>query len=156
VKRAWTWPVVVVVILALTVGGNIWVAVIASADPSFAIEPDYYKRAVGFDLEQARARRSDRLGWTVAITASTTSSAGTTVTAVLVDSVGTPVTDANVRVQLRRVARSQSSIPADLVFDGASYRAVVPVQVGGLWDVALEARRGPSRFAAQRRLDLGS
>jgi nitrogen fixation protein FixH len=153
-RRTWFWPAVVIVVLGLTVGGNIWVAVIANADPSFAIEENYYQRAVGFDAERAREQRSDRLGWALELTAGPTSDVGTPLTAVLRDSTGAVVADANVRVQLRQVARSQTTTPATLVFGGAGYSALVPMFVEGLWDVEVEARRGPARFTAQRRVDL--
>lgn len=153
-KRTWIWPTIVIGLLAVTVGGNIWVAVIASRDPSFAIEENYYQRAVSYDLEQAREQRSDRLGWVLELTAGSTTAAGTPLTAVLRDSTGAVVPDANVRVQLRRVARSQTATPATLSFVGTHYAAVVPMYDAGLWDIAIEARRGTARFSAQRRLDL--
>jgi nitrogen fixation protein FixH len=152
--RVRIWPLIVVVILALTVGANIWVAVIASADPSFAIEENYYARAVQFDLQRAQEARSDRLRWGVELIAGPASAEGTMLTATLRDSTGVPVRDATVRVRVRRVARSQQAAPADLAPAGDAYSAVVPMDAAGLWDVEVEARRGPARFVTQQRLDL--
>ena len=45
-KREHLWPAGLTLILAITVAANIWVMRIASDDPSFAIEPNYYARAV--------------------------------------------------------------------------------------------------------------
>jgi hypothetical protein len=39
---------------------------------------------------------------------------------------------------------------------GDAYVAQVPLDADGLWDVAVEARRGPARFVAQQRLDVGA
>ncbi len=154
--RARVWPVIVTGVLALTVGANIWIAVIASADPSFAIEEDYYARAVQHDLLRAQAARSERLGWELALSAEPGGDAGARLTAVLRDSTGAPVRDATVRVRVRRVARSQHAEPALLEPAGDAYTAVVPMRAAGLWDVEVEARRGPARFVAQRRLDLAA
>jgi nitrogen fixation protein FixH len=148
------WPVGIVTALGLTVFGNIWVAVIAKDDPSFAIEENYYQRALQFDAQRGVEQRSDRLGWSLVLEHGTASAAGTMLTVRLADSTGAPIADAAVQVRLTRVARSQQSFPVTLTAAGGAYTAQVPVDAAGLWDVALEARRGPARFVAQRRLDV--
>ena len=40
-KRGIGWPIAVTAILGATVAANIWVAVIANDDPSFAVEHDF-------------------------------------------------------------------------------------------------------------------
>ena len=47
------WPIGVATILASTVVANIIVMQIANDDPSFAVEPDYYRKAVNFDATMA-------------------------------------------------------------------------------------------------------
>lgn len=148
------WPVGIVTALGLTVGGNLWVAMIAKDDPSFAIEENYYQRALQFDAQRGVEQRSDRLGWSLELEHGEASPAGTTLTARLTDATGAPVTDASVQVRLTRVARSQQAYPVTLRAEGGAYTAQVPVDAAGLWDVALEARRGPARFVAARRLDV--
>lgn len=148
------WPVGIVAALGLTVGGNIWVAMIAKADPSFAIEENYYQRALQFDAQRGVEQRSEALGWSLELQHGAASASGTTLTARLTDSTGTPVTDAAVQVRLTRVARSQQSFPVTLSAEDGVYTAQVPLDAAGLWDVAVEARRGPARFVASRRLDV--
>ena len=50
-------------VLALTVAGNLWVMRIANADPSFSVEPDYYRKAVDWDSTMAQRARNEALGW---------------------------------------------------------------------------------------------
>src|SRR5688500_20140504 len=62
-KRGLCWPIAVTGILATTVAANIWVMMIASDDPSFAIEEDYYRKALAWDTTLAQAARNAALGW---------------------------------------------------------------------------------------------
>ena len=152
--RSWTWPAIVIGILTVTVVGNFWVMRIAKSDPSFAIEENYYQRAVNFDAQRGVELRSDRLGWTLELSAGPASPMGSTLLATLRDSTGALVDSANVMVRLTRVARSQTTIPVPLAPVQGGYSATVPFDAAGLWDVELEARRDGARFVAERRLDV--
>ena len=153
-KKGMQWPIGVVAVLALTVAANIYMMVRANDDPSVAIAPDYYQRAVRFDADQALRQRSERLGWRVSLEAARTSAAKATVTAVLVDSTGAPIRGAIVRIAAHAVARSNDVFTATATPAGDRYLAVLPVNRGGLWDVDVEAVRGGERFVATQRLDL--
>lgn len=153
-KKGMQWPIGVAAVLALTVAANIYVMVRANDDPSVAIARDYYQRAVRFDADLALRRRSARLGWRVSLEAARTSSAEATVTAVLVDSTGTPIRGAIVRIAAHAVARSNDVFTATATPAGDRYSAALPVNRGGLWDLDLEAVRGSDRFVATQRLDL--
>lgn len=153
-KKGMQWPIGVVVVLALTVAANIYVMVRANDDPSVAIAPDYYQRAVRFDADQALRQRSERLGWRVSLEAARTSTAEATVTAVLVDSTGVPISGAIVRIAAHAVARSNDVFTATATAAGDRYVAVLPVNRGGLWELNVEAVRGSERFVATQRLDL--
>ncbi len=59
------WPIGVATILVLVVAANVWVAIIANRDPSFAIEPDYYAKAVAWDSSMAQARHNATLNWSL-------------------------------------------------------------------------------------------
>ena len=153
-KKGMQWPIGVAAVLTLTVAANIYVMVRANDDPSVAIAPDYYQRAVRFDADQALRQRSERLGWRVTLGAARMSASEATVTAVLVDSTGAPVHDAIVRIAAHAVARSNDVFTATATPAGDRYLAVLPVNRGGLWDMDVEAVRGSERFVATQRLDL--
>jgi hypothetical protein len=87
----------VVTALGLTVGGNIWVAVIASDDPSFAIEENYYQRALQFDAQRGVEQRSDRLGGASSWSGGTGFGGGDHADGAAADSTGAPMRDATVR-----------------------------------------------------------
>ena len=153
-KKGMQWPIGVVVVLTLTVAANIYVAVRANDDPSVSIEPDYYQKAVRFDAEQALRRRSDRLGWHVALVASRTTASEAALNAALVDSLGAPVRGAIVRITAHAVARANDTFTATARELGDRYVAMLPIARRGLWDVEVEAVRGSQRFVASQRLDL--
>jgi nitrogen fixation protein FixH len=153
-KKGMQWPIGVVAVLVLTVAANIYVMVRANDDPSVAIAPDYYQRAVRFDADQALRQRSARLGWRVALEAARTSATEATVTAVLVDSTGEPIRGAIVRIAAHAVARSNDVFTATATAAGDKYLVVLPVNRGGLWEMNVEAVRGSERFVATQRLDL--
>jgi nitrogen fixation protein FixH len=47
--RAWLWPAIILGLLGGQVALSAIMIYVASSDPSFAVEPDYYQRAVGWD-----------------------------------------------------------------------------------------------------------
>ena len=153
-KQGLQWPIGVATVLVLAVLGNIYVAVRANIDPTVAIQPDYYQKAVRYDADQALRRRSERLGWRVTLQATRTTDAEAEVTAVLVDSTGALVRGAVVRIAARAVVRSNDVFSATAIEAGDRYLAAVPVIRGGLWDFDVEAVRGGERFVATQRLDL--
>ena len=148
------WPIGVAVVLALTVAGNVYVAIRANDDPSVHVERDYYQRAVRFDADQALRQRSERLGWHVNLDARRTTQTQAVLTAVLVDSTGASVTGATVRIAAHAVARGNDVFTATAIDAGDRYIAELPVNRGGLWDVDVEAVRGTDRFVITQRLDL--
>ncbi len=153
-KKGMQWPIGVAAVLALTIAGNIYIAVRANDDPSVHIERDYYQKAVRFDANQALRRRSERLGWRVSLAAVRTSADAATVTAVLVDSTGAPVRGAIVRIAAHAVARGNDVFTATAVEAVGRYIAAVPMTRGGLWDLDVEAIRGGERFVSTQRLDV--
>ena len=153
-KKGLQWPIGVAVVLAATVGINVYVAFIANDDPSVSVESDYYQKAVRFDAEQAMRRRSLRLGWHLALDATTAAAGGETLTAVLVDSVGLPVRGATVRFTARHVARGNEPLNATAREEGDRYVATLPMERRGLWDVDVEIVRGTDRFVTEQRIDL--
>ncbi len=153
-KKGLQWPIGVAVVLVLTVAGNIYVAVRANDDPSVSVEADYYQKAVRFDAEQALRRRSERLGWRVSLDATRRTPSEASVSATLVDSLGTAVRGAVVRFTARAVARANDTFTATAVENDGRYVAMLPMARRGLWDVDIEAVRGSDRFVAAQRLDL--
>ncbi|HEX6313521.1 MAG TPA: FixH family protein [Gemmatimonadaceae bacterium] len=154
-KRGMMWPVAVATILGLTVAANIWVIRIANADPSFAVEENYYERGVHWDDEMAQRSRNRELGWT--LDASLTpieAGRGAALSIALRDSVVGPIENASVVVRALHVARANSPVEVTLSPTGAGhYEAMVPLERAGLWELRFEVQRGADRFTATERLD---
>ena len=53
-KRGMWWPIGITTVLATTVAANLWVMRLANEDHSFAIEPDYYRKAIMWDSTLAQ------------------------------------------------------------------------------------------------------
>ena len=146
------WPIAVAVILGATVALNLWVARLAGSDPSFAIEPDYYQKALHWDDEMAQQRANEALGWRLEPALAPIDRAGARLTVRLTDRAGAPLSGATVTVQALAVARASRSVHATLAPGAGDYGAVLPLHTDGEWELRFEARRGAERFTAVRRL----
>lgn len=64
-RRSRLWPGIVFLFIGLQI---IWMSAVlyfATSDRSFAVEPDYYAKAVDWDGHQRQAAQNAELGWTV-------------------------------------------------------------------------------------------
>lgn len=149
------WPWAMAALLGVTVAGNIWVMRIAAADPSFAIEPDYYAKAVTWDSTRAQAARNGELGWTLTAELLPPDAQGRSrLTARLVDADGRAVGGASLRVEALHLARATEVVTAALEpADGDTYAATIPAARRGLWELRFEAMRDQDRFTATLRTD---
>ena len=148
------WPVAIVTVLLLQVGFGIWMARTANNDPNFAIEPDYYNRAVNWDSTMAQSRRDKALGWQAI--ASLTRDTGRTAAlrVVLVDAAGRPLVADSVHAEALAVAHAGTVHTLVLTPDAGGYAAQVPIAANGLWDVSIRAARGRDLFTARLRTEL--
>ena len=153
-KRGIGWPIAVTAILGATVGANIWVAVIANDDPSFAIEHDYYRKAVQWDSVMAQARENERLGWRLQPRLTPIGAReGSTLSVTLTDGSGAPIRDAKIDVTAFYNARADSVVRAELHGSEASYDAKLPIHHAGAWELRFEVRRGRERFTKTARMN---
>jgi nitrogen fixation protein FixH len=157
-KRGTGWPVAVASILGLTVAANIWLIRVASSDPSFAIEENYYERGVHWDDELAQRASNRALGWKLIATMTHAGPGrGTVLHIALTDSAIVPIEGASVMVKAMHVARANDAMQVTLGSRGAGqYEAHLPIERAGLWELRIDVHRGPDRFTATERLDLSS
>jgi len=155
-KKGMGWPIGVVVILGATVAANIVVMRLANDDPAFAIEPDYYKKAVAFDSTLAEEQRSLALGWTA--TSSLERSLqddASTLTVVIADAQKQPVSGATVTVVALANVRANDRLTASLrEMSAGRYQAELAVRFAGEWEVRVDAVRGAEHFVASTRTDV--
>ena len=155
-KPGMGWPIGVAVILGATVIANLVVMRIATSDPSFTIEPDYYKKAVAFDSTIAEERRSATLGWTATSTIVASDTAGRpTLTVTLLDAQGQPVTGATMTVVALANIRANDLVSVSLheVAPGR-YQSTLAARIAGQWEVRVDAVRGAEHFVVSTRTDV--
>ena len=165
---AWLWPVGLGALLCGSIGVCVVTAIVAAGDPSVALEPDYYERAVAWD-EAAAARDASRaLGWTVTAEVSSPIEASSArhLTLRLTDALGAPVLAERVEVVAFHHARRREAVtlsagtgaaaPAGRgallsAGDGSWTWSLGPARAG-VWQVRVRAIRGADAFT--KTLDL--
>jgi nitrogen fixation protein FixH len=157
VKPETRWPLGIALLLAGFVVVNLLLMRLAGNDPSFAVEPDYYRKAVGFDSTMAQDRRSLALGWRAASALVPSTGSGWRVNVTLTDSVRQPVAGATVTVSARYNARANDIVLATLHETAPGlYSAPLAVSHGGEWEVGVDATRGAEHFVVSTRAEAAS
>lgn len=154
-RRGLAWPTAVAIVLALTIAGNFWVLHLATRDPSFAVEPDYYQRAIAWDSTMAEAREDVRLGWSLHATLTPGDSVlhlGVDVA----DAAGTPLADLTIAVTATHNARASDVWATRLTSRGPGhYEGTLPSRRVGIWILTFAVSRGAERFVVTEHLDTG-
>lgn len=153
--RRFGWPIGIAAVLTTSAASNILVMFIAKADPAFAVEPDYYQKAVTWDATMAQQRANGSLGW-AAEGALTLASPGTPgrVTITLRGPDAQPITDAVISVEAMHNARASQRYEASLTPEGdGRYASAIDAHRPGQWEVRITAVRGSDRFTQSLRLD---
>lgn len=155
-KRGAWWPIGIATVLATTVAANIWVMRIASDDPSFAIEPDYYRKAIAWDSTLAQERRDSVLAWRLTPELRVVTTAGKArLTALLTDSAGAPISGAVVKVSALPVARANEVHEVTLAAAGSAgeYAAELDSRRQGQWELRFDVRAGSTHFTEVARVE---
>lgn len=123
---------------------------LAVGDPSFAVVPDYYQKAVDWDEHKAERAASEALDWTVEITPSrTVSIRGERAIEVAVhDARGNPVNGADVSVSVYHHARASKVIESELATTGdpGHYAATLDMRNEGVWNITLRITRDSDSY----------
>lgn len=153
-RRGALWPIGIATVLGLTVAANLWVYTVATGDPSFVIEPNYYAKAIAWDSTLAQAERNEKLGWrlTPALGAFTPAR-GALLTVTLTDAAGADIENAVVTVSALYVARAATVVTDTLPADGAGYSTTIDVRHSGQWELRFDVTRGTEHFTSMSRLD---
>lgn len=145
------WPAFVVGILSVSLVVCAITVVAATSDPSYAVESDYYEKAISWD-ESARLRaESEALGWMaeVAVTARERGARQLEVRLSLRD--GAPADGAAIRALAFHHARRGDAREIGLEpLGGGVYRGALGPGRAGLWQVRLRAERGPDLYLLTR------
>ena len=136
------WPAFVVALFAGAVLANMVLVFRATGDPSHAVLPDYYQRALRWDEKLAQDRRSAALGWQLRV------EAARPLRVTLADRSGRPIDRATLRVSLFHKARSSHVLTRELTPDRrGAYSADLSLSRPGLWELHFDAERDGERFS---------
>jgi hypothetical protein len=130
-------------------------ATIAAADPGFALERDYYEKAVAYDREIAQRAENARLGWSLETEVGPVVAGRDRRLVVRVRDAAGPVAGARVTVEALRNAAAREPLDAELVEHRAGeYEGRLPLRAAGLWEFRLTLERGRDRFTRVERQDV--
>ncbi|HKO90751.1 MAG TPA: FixH family protein [Polyangiaceae bacterium] len=166
--KLWAWAPGV--LLAALLGTQLTVLHFVLDDPSFALEPDYYRKAVAWDRQRELERQSQALGWHAELAAQPALPAppgsqpqpglparGLELRVQLRDAQQGPLGGAAVHVQAFANARAARVFEAPLLETApGTYTAEIPSRLLGLWEFRLEATRGAERFAEVLRQNVSA
>lgn len=149
------WPWVPVALLGAMVTGLGVMASIAVNDSGFALERDYYAKAVAYDEEIAQRAQNARLGWSLTVTAAAAQPATPSRVEVRLGDGQDKLERARVRVEALRNAAAGRVLEAELrETEPGRYAADLPLRRGGLWDFRFTVTRDGARFTKTERLDV--
>jgi nitrogen fixation protein FixH len=149
VKPGSLWPAVIAGALALHVVASLVVVIIATSDPSYAVEEDYYQKALHWDDKRAQDRSNESLGWSIDFSVDPPAQPGDRpmLEMRLHDGVASALNGAVVSVEAFHNARSGDIVRIQLkpAGDGV-YRAPFPGDRNGRWELRFTIERGNDRF----------
>ncbi len=147
--KSWRWPLAVVAILSLH--ATMWISFvfISTRDPSFAVEPDYYRKSLAWDETVRQRRANEALGWSVEIeTEKQTGMLGDRGLVCRVkDRDGSPIVRAAVEAEIFHHARANQRLRVQLTGEGGGvYSARPRMRKPGLWECRLTVRDRGATF----------
>ncbi len=154
--RGWYWPLIIIALLVAGAGANIGFMLVATGDATFAVEPNYYQKALHWDETMAQEARNAALGWSVTVAFVGAPQPGRVkLVARVNDRAGHAVRGAHVGVEAFHGARASQVLAATLSPDSTGgYAATLPLARPGLWELRLRVERGDEVFTRTLVQDL--
>jgi nitrogen fixation protein FixH len=156
--KGWYWPVAIVGLLVGGAGANIGFMIVANRDATFAVEPDYYRKAVEWDRTMAQEARNAELGWQVSARLEPIDGGRARLVARVAARDGRPVTGAAVVVEAFPSARARDIASFTLTPAGPDgvYAVTLVRARPGLWELRLRVTRGAEVFTRTLSQDLAA
>jgi len=144
------WPWMIGGALVLHVFVMLGIVFFTASDSSYAVEEDYYQKAIDWDQKRAQDRSNEELGWVLEfeVTPPQTPVDQPTVEVFLKDALGEPLANATVDLETFHNARSDHIIRTRLdASDEAGLYTVAPaMRHNGLWELRFTVTRGEDTF----------
>jgi len=146
------WALVPVALLSACVIGLGTLATIATRDPGFSLEKDYYQRAVHWDREQEQWAANARLGYHVALSLGADRPE---LVLTVADRAGAPLPEASVSIEGFPNARASERRTLVLARgEDGSFRAPLEHARPGLWEFRITVEAGGERYTETVRSEV--
>lgn len=147
IKPGALWPAVIAGALGLHVVGSLVMVYFATSNESYAVEPDYYRKALAWDEKRAQDRHNVELGWRLEFTVEPAlAGQDPTVRVELSAADGEPLTDASISVEAFANARRDEVLTAELTGTETGFESTMPMRRDGLWEFRFTVTRGDELF----------
>ena len=148
-SRHLLWPVLIISLISLHVISCVTMALVATHDNSFAVEPDYYQKGLHYEQTIEQRRENARLGWSARLDVSNPLR-GTNernVSCTVRDREGRAVEKATVDLVAFAHLRAKKRTPLVLLpQEDGKYLATMPFDDPGRWEFRLMITRGKDTF----------
>lgn len=147
-KERLVWPGMVFFLLGMSTTTVTTTVILATGDKAFAVEEDYYAKAVAWDETSIQRAASEALGWTARAEVSEPDLSGSrAVTVWIEDAAGRPVDVSTLRVFAFHHARRADTIEFPMVrIAPGRYAAGADMDRPGKWQLRVRGERGSDLF----------
>jgi hypothetical protein len=150
VKPGVLWPWVIGGALVLHVVVSLGVVFFVASDGSYAVEEDYYQKAINWDEKRAQDRTNEELGWSLTFAAAPPTAPGEQpkIEVHLADADGDPLSGAKVALETFHKARSEEviRITLEVAKKAGLYTASPAMRHNGLWELRFAVDLGADHF----------
>ena len=155
-RAALKWGAIIVGILGTSFTTGMVMLYVSATDPSFAVEPDYYNRALNWDEHAEQRRTNAELDWRIELQDQPGSTAGMrALTATLTNRDGNPIEDATVGVIAFHNARSANRFEFPMTpAGGGVFSAEQPLARAGWWEFRFTIVTPESTFTKTQTVQL--
>lgn len=151
------WPIIIIALIALQLGLGAVTIYFATRDPSFALVPNAYAKALDWDTQSQARRDSNALGWTSELRVGEPDPMGERYLFLTIrDAAGQPIQSAALEAQAYHQARAAA--PLNLSFTPVTpglYRAKAAMQRDGWWVIHATVQRDQQTFLIDTRTWVG-
>ena len=147
IKPGVLWPAVIAGALTLHVVGSLVMVYFATSSESFAVEPDYYRKALAWDEKRAQDRHNAELGWQLEFTVEPAAPGhDPKITVDLLDAEGSPLNHAKVSLEAFANTQADERFTVDLTAVDDHHEINLPMRRDGLWEFRFTVTRGDELF----------
>jgi len=154
------WPWIIVGLLLIHASLIVGTIMIVSARHDLYVEPNYYAKAVDWDIQRAILEAADEMGWTIQLIVDQPTARADqlqTLRVSITDRDHQPVEDALVEAECFHPAHANDRINAVLVLqDNGTYQAPVTMKEPGYWKVYLSIQHRGIQAKVRREFRIGT